>query len=29
DDAVLQMVIKIISTLGAKVIGAHEIAPGL
>ena len=28
DDAVLQMVIKIISTLGAKVIGAHEIAPG-
>jgi len=29
DDAVLQMVIKIIGTLGAKVIGAHEIAPGL
>ncbi|MCZ7448457.1 LpxI family protein [Agrobacterium rhizogenes] len=29
DDAVLQMVIQIISTLGAKVIGAHEIAPGL
>lgn len=29
DDAVLQMVIKIIGTMGAKVIGAHEIAPGL
>lgn len=29
DDAVLQMVIKIIGTLGADVIGAHEIAPGL
>ncbi|EKJ97281.1 hypothetical protein C241_03299 [Bradyrhizobium lupini HPC(L)] len=29
DDAVLQMVIKIIGTLGARVIGAHEIAPGL
>ncbi|AYM10605.1 LpxI family protein [Agrobacterium tumefaciens] len=29
DDAVLQMVIKVIGTLGAKVIGAHEIAPGL
>ncbi|WP_337729517.1 LpxI family protein [Agrobacterium pusense] len=29
DDAVLQMVIRIIGTLGAKVIGAHEIAPGL
>ncbi|MFK0383090.1 LpxI family protein [Rhizobium sp. RM] len=29
DDTVLQMVIKIIETLGARVIGAHEIAPGL
>lgn len=29
DDTVLQMVIKIIGTLGARVIGAHEIAPGL
>lgn len=29
DDAVLQMVIKLIEAMGCTVIGAHEIAPGL
>lgn len=29
DDTVLQMVIKLIEAMGCKVIGAHEIAPGL
>jgi DUF1009 family protein len=29
DDAVLQMVIKLIEAMGCEVVGAHEIAPGL
>ncbi len=29
DDAVLQMVIKLIEAMGCRIIGAHEIAPGL